>query len=200
MFSRLEEDTKKQIERSKNGTRFFADYYKDYIKEEYIDNKGRKRYKKRYIGDYYLLEKNQKKVLLIVLICLLLAFGLCFYAGIQYVEFNYIWYINIFQISFLFITVYLMFCNVQGFFLSGENTRKEFNGSIGNLIIYLPYTSIILGLIILLCIISLFIHKISEFNTIINIFYYLVALCLNYFAYYKTKRIKYTIKKGINNV
>ena len=31
MFSRLEEDTKKQIERSKNGTRFFADYYKDYI-------------------------------------------------------------------------------------------------------------------------------------------------------------------------
>ena len=39
MFSRLEEDTKKQIERSKNGTRFFADYYKDYIKEEYIDNK-----------------------------------------------------------------------------------------------------------------------------------------------------------------
>ena len=68
MFSRLEEDTKKQIERSKNGTRFFADYYKDYIKEEYIDNKGRKRYKKRYIGDYYLLEKNQKKVLLIVLV------------------------------------------------------------------------------------------------------------------------------------
>lgn len=200
MFSRLEEDTKKQIEKSKNGTSFFADYYKDYIKEEYIDKKGKTRYIKKYIGDYYSLQKGEKKHLFIILICLFLALGFSFYAGIQYVEFNYIWYINLFQIAFIFITIYIIFCNIQAFFLNEQSTRKDFDGSLGNIIKYLPFTTIMIGIIILFCLINVFISSLYELKILINILYYLLALSLNYYAYRKSKNIKYQITKGSSNV
>lgn len=195
MFSKLEEDTKKQREKSKNGTKFYADYYADYIKEEYTDNKGKKKYHKKYIGDYYILEKSEKKKLILSFIILLMSFIGCFYAGVQYVEFNYIWYINLFQIAFLFITVYLMVCNVQGFLLSEQNTRKEFMTSVGNLRNYLPYTTIMLGIIVLLCLVNIVLKNLFEVKNIINIVYYLISLCLNYLAYKVAKNIKYDIKK-----
>lgn len=196
MFSKFEEDTKKQREKSKNGTKFYADYYSDYIKEEYIDDKGKKKFRKKYIGDYYILEKGHKKKLIISFILLLMSFISCCYAGVQYIEFNYIWYINLFQITFLFITVYLIVCNVQGFLLSEKNTRKEFMTSVGNLRNYLPYTAIILGIILLLCMVKMIFNNLLEVKNIINIVYYLIALCLNILAYKVAKNIKYDIEKG----
>ena len=141
------------------------------------------------------MEKSEKKKLILSFIILLMSVIGCFYAGVQYVEFNYIWYINLFQTAFLFITVYLMVCNVQGFLLSEQNTRKEFMTSVGNLRNYLPYTTIMLGIIVLLCLVNIVLKNLFEVKNIINIVYYLISLCLNYLAYKVAKNIKYDIKK-----
>ena len=59
MFEKLEKDTEKVINDSKSGTRFFGSYSNEYRTETYTNEKGKKRNRRVYIGDDYIIDDEK---------------------------------------------------------------------------------------------------------------------------------------------
>ena len=107
MFEKLEKDTEKVINDSKSGTRFFGSYSNEYRTETYTNEKGKKRNRRVYIGDDYIIDDEKyKQKLILILVLNILALAIMFNAGVKYVEFNYLWYINVFQMTYLIVSIY----------------------------------------------------------------------------------------------
>ena len=73
MFEKLEKDTEKVINDSKSGTRFFGSYSNEYRTETYTNEKGKKRNRRVYIGDDYIIDDEKYKQKLVLILVLNLA-------------------------------------------------------------------------------------------------------------------------------
>lgn len=196
MFEKLEKDTKKVIDDSKKGTRFFGSYSSEYRNESYINDKGKKRNRRVYIGDYYIIddEKYEHKLILILMLNIL-ALAIMFNAGVKYVEFNYLWYINVFQMTYLIVSIYYISLTVQGLLLDKKLTHKDFDTSLGRIKSYMPYMIVMLIIIVVLCIFNMFTSSGFTSANLLNVFYYLISIVLDLLIIKTVKPIKYHIEK-----
>ena len=196
MFEKLENDTEKVINDSKSGTRFFGSYSNEYRTETYTNEKGKKRNRRVYIGDDYIIDDekyNQKLVLILVLN--ILALAIMFNAGVKYVEFNYLWYINVFQMTYLIVSIYYISLAVQGILLDKKLTHKDFDTTLGRMKSYIPYLVIMLIIIVVLCIFNMFTSSGFTSDNLFNVLYYLISTVLDLLIIRIVKPIKYHVQK-----
>lgn len=196
MFEKLEKDTEKVINDSKSGTRFFGSYSSEYRNESYTNEKGKKRNRRVYIGDDYIIDDNKyKQKLILILILNILALAIMFNAGIKYVEFNYLWHINVFQMTYVIVSIYYISLAVQGILLDKKLTHKDFDTTLGRMKSYIPYLVIMLIIIVVLCIFNMFTSSGFTSDNLFNVLYYLISTVLDLLIIRIVKPIKYHVQK-----
>ena len=196
MFEKLEKDTEKVINDSKSGTRFFGSYSNEYRTETYTNEKGKKRNIRVYIGDDYIIDDEKyKKKLALILVLNILALAIMFNAGVKYVEFNYLWYINVFQMTYLIVSIYYISLAVQGILLDKKLTHKDFDTTLGRMKSYIPYLVIMLIIIVVLCIFNMFTSSGFTSDNLFNVLYYLISTVLDLLIIRIVKPIKYHVQK-----
>ena len=196
MFEKLEKDTEKVINDSKSGTRFFGSYSNEYRTETYTNEKGKKRNRRVYIGDDYIIDDEKyKQKLVLILVLNILALAIMFNAGVKYVEFNYLWYINIFQMTYLIVSIYYISLAVQGILLDKKLTHKDFDTTLGRMKSYIPYLVIMLIIIVVLCIFNMFTSSGFTSDNLFNVLYYLISTVLDLLIIRIVKPIKYHVQK-----
>ena len=196
MFEKLEKDTEKVINDSKSGTRFFGSYSNEYITETYTNEKGKKRNRRVYIGDDYIIDDEKyKQKLVLILVLNILALAIMFNAGVKYVEFNYLWYINVFQMTYLIVSIYYISVAVQGILLDKKLTHKDFDTTLGRMKSYIPYLVIMLIIIVVLCIFNMFTSSGFTSDNLFNVLYYLISTVLDLLIIRIVKPIKYHVQK-----
>ena len=196
MFEKLEKDTEKVINDSKSGTRFFGSYSNEYRTETYTNEKGKKRNRRVYIGDDYIIDDEKyKQKLVLILVLNILALAIMFNAGVKYVEFNYLWYINVFQMTYLIVSIYYISLAVQGILLDKKLTHKDFDTTLGRMKSYIPYLVIMLIIIVVLCIFNMFTSSGFTSDNLFNVLYYLISTVLDSLIIRIVKPIKYHIQK-----
>ena len=192
MFEKLEKDTEKVINDSKSGTRFFGSYSNEYRTETYTNEKGKKRNRRVYIGDDYIIDDEKyKQKLVLILVLNILALAIMFNAGVKYVEFNYLWYINVFQMTYLIVSIYY----IQGILLDKKLTHKDFDTTLGRMKSYIPYLVIMLIIIVVLCIFNMFTSSGFTSDNLFNVLYYLISTVLDLLIIGIVKPIKYHVQK-----
>lgn len=196
MFEKLEKDTEKVINDSKSGTRFFGSYSNEYRTETYTNEKGKKRNRRVYIGDDYIIDDEKyKQKLVLILVLNILALAIMFNAGVKYVEFNYLWYINVFQMTYLIVSIYYISLAVQGILLDKKLTHKDFDTTLGRMKSYIPYLVIMLIIIVVLCIFNMFTSSGFTSDNLFNVLYYLISTVLDLLIIRIIKPIKYHVQK-----
>ena len=196
MFEKLEKDTEKVINDSKSGTRFFGSYSNEYRTETYKNEKGKKRNRRVYIGDDYIIDDEKyKQKLVLILVLNILALAIMFNAGVKYVEFNYLWYINVFQMTYLIVSIYYISLAVQGILLDKKLTHKDFDTTLGRMKSYIPYLVIMLIIIVVLCIFNMFTSSGFTSDNLFNVLYYLISTVLDLLIIRIVKPIKYHVQK-----
>ena len=196
MFEKLEKDTEKVINDSKSGTRFFGSYSNEYRTETYTNEKGKKRNRRVYIGDDYIIDDEKyKQKLVLILVLNILALAIMFNAGVKYVEFNYLWYINVFQMTYLIVSIYYISLAVQGILLDKKLTHKDFDTTLGRMKSYIPYLDIMLIIIVVLCIFNMFTSSGFTSDNLFNVLYYLISTVLDLLIIRIVKPIKYHVQK-----
>ena len=196
MFEKLEKDTEKVINDSKSGTRFFGSYSNEYRTETYTNEKGKKRNRRVYIGDDYIIDDEKyKQKLVLILVLNILALAIMFNAGVKYVEFNYLWYINVFQMTYLIVSIYYISLAVQGILLDKKLTHKDFDTTLGRMKSYIPYLVIMLIIIVVLCIFNMFTSSGFTSDNLFNVLYYLISTVLDSLIIRIVKPIKYHVQK-----
>ena len=196
MFEKLEKDTEKVINDSKSGTRFFGSYSNEYRTETYTNEKGKKRNRRVYIGDDYSIDDEKyKQKLVLILVLNILALAIMFNAGVKYVEFNYLWYINVFQMTYLIVSIYYISLAVQGILLDKKLTHKDFDTTLGRMKSYIPYLVIMLIIIVVLCIFNMFTSSGFTSDNLFNVLYYLISTVLDLLIIRIVKPIKYHVQK-----
>ena len=196
MFEKLEKDTEKVINDSKSGTRFFGSYSNEYRTETYTNEKGKKRNRRVYIGDDYIIDDEKyKQKLVLILVLNILALAIMFNAGVKYVEFNYLWYINVFQMTYLIVSIYYISLAVQGILLDKKLTHKDFDTTLGRMKSYIPYLVIMLIIIAVLCIFNMFTSSGFTSDNLFNVLYYLISTVLDLLIIRIVKPIKYHVQK-----
>ena len=196
MFEKLEKDTEKVINDSKSGTRFFGSYSNEYRTETYTNEKGKKRNRRVYIGDNYIIDDEKyKQKLVLILVLNILALAIMFNAGVKYVEFNYLWYINVFQMTYLIVSIYYISLAVQGILLDKKLTHKDFDTTLGRMKSYIPYLVIMLIIIVVLCIFNMFTSSGFTSDNLFNVLYYLISTVLDLLIIRIVKPIKYHVQK-----
>ena len=196
MFEKLEKDTEKVINDSKSGTRFFGSYSNEYRTETYTNEKGKKRNRRVYIGDDYIIDDEKyKQKLVLILVLNILALAIMFNAGVKYVEFNYLWYINVFQMTYLIVSIYYISLAVQGILLDKKLTHKDFDTTLGRMKSYIPYLVIMLIIIVVLCIFNMFTSSGFTSDNLFNVLYYLISTVLDLLIIQIVKPIKYHVQK-----
>ena len=196
MFEKLEKDTEKVINDSKSGTRFFGSYSNEYRTETYTNEKGKKRNRRVYIGDDYIIDDEKyKQKLVLILVLNILALAIMFNAGVKYVEFNYLWYINVFQMTYLIVSIYYISVAVQGILLDKKLTHKDFDTTLGRMKSYIPYLVIMLIIIVVLCIFNMFTSSGFTSDNLFNVLYYLISTVLDLLIIRIVKPIKYHVQK-----
>ena len=196
MFEKLEKDTEKVINDSKSGTRFFGSYSNEYRTETYTNEKGKKRNRRIYIGDDYIIDDEKyKQKLVLILVLNILALAIMFNAGVKYVEFNYLWYINVFQMTYLIVSIYYISLAVQGILLDKKLTHKDFDTTLGRMKSYIPYLVIMLIIIAVLCIFNMFTSSGFTSDNLFNVLYYLISTVLDLLIIRIVKPIKYHVQK-----
>lgn len=196
MFEKLEKDTEKVINDSKSGTRFFGSYSNEYRTETYTNEKGKKRNRRVYIGDDYIIDDEKyKQKLVLILVLNILALAIMFNAGVKYVEFNYLWYINVFQITYVIVSIYYISLAVQGILLDKKLTHKDFDTTLGRMKSYIPYLVIMLIIIVVLCIFNMFTSSGFTSDNLFNVLYYLISTVLDLLIIRIVKPIKYHVQK-----
>lgn len=196
MFEKLEKDTEKVINDSKSGTRFFGSYSNEYRTETYTNEKGKKRNRRVYIGDdYFIDDEKYKQKLVLILVLNILALAIMFNAGVKYVEFNYLWYINVFQMTYLIVSIYYISLAVQGILLDKKLTHKDFDTTLGRMKSYIPYLVIMLIIIVVLCIFNMFTSSGFTSDNLFNVLYYLISTVLDLLIIRIVKPIKYHVQK-----
>ena len=196
MFEKLEKDTEKVINDSKSGTRFFGSYSNEYRTETYTNEKGKKRNRRVYIGDDYIIDDEKYKQKLVLILALnILALAIMFNAGVKYVEFNYLWYINVFQMTYLIVSIYYISLAVQGILLDKKLTHKDFDTTLGRMKSYIPYLVIMLIVIVVLCIFNMFTSSGFTSDNLFNVLYYLISTVLDLLIIRIVKPIKYHVQK-----
>ena len=196
MFEKLEKDTEKVINDSKSGTRFFGSYSNEYRTETYTNEKGKKRNRRVYIGDDYIIDDEKYKQKLALILALnILALAIMFNAGVKYVEFNYLWYINVFQMNYLIVSIYYISLAVQGILLDKKLTHKDFDTTLGRMKSYIPYLVIMLIIIVVLCIFNMFTSSGFTSDNLFNVLYYLISTVLDLLIIRIVKPIKYHVQK-----
>ena len=196
MFEKLEKDTEKVINDSKSGTRFFGSYSNEYRTETYTNEKGKKRNRRVYIGDDYIIDDEKYKQKLVLILALnILALAIMFNAGVKYVEFNYLWYINVFQMTYLIVSIYYISLAVQGILLDKKLTHKDFDTTLGRMKSYIPYLVIMLIIIVVLCIFNMFTSSGFTSDNLFNVLYYLISTVLDLLIIRIFKPIKYHVQK-----
>ena len=196
MFEKLEKDTEKVINDSKSGTRFFGSYSNEYRTETYTNEKGKKRNRRVYIGDDYIIDDEKYKQKLVLILALnILALAIMFNAGVKYVEFNYLWYINVFQMTYLIVSIYYISLAVQGILLDKKLTHKDFDTTLGRMKSYIPYLVIMLIIIVVLCIFNMFTSSGFTSDNLFNVLYYLISTVLDLLIIRIVKPIKYHVQK-----
>ena len=196
MFEKLEKDTEKVINDSKSGTRFFGSYSNEYRTETYTNEKGKKRNRRVYIGDDYIIDDEKyKQKLVLILVLNILALAIMFNAGVKYVEFNYLWYINVFQMTYLIVSIYYISLSVQGILLDKKLTHKDFDTTLGRMKSYIPYLVIMLIIIVVLCIFNMFTSSGFTSDNLFNVLYYLISTVLDLLIIRIVKPIKYHVQK-----
>ena len=196
MFEKLEKDTEKVINDSKLGTRFFGSYSNEYRTETYTNEKGKKRNRRVYIGDDYIIDDEKyKQKLVLILVLNILALAIMFNAGVKYVEFNYLWYINVFQMTYLIVSIYYISLAVQGILLDKKLTHKDFDTTLGRMKSYIPYLVIMLIIIVVLCIFNMFTSSGFTSDNLFNVLYYLISTVLDLLIIRIVKPIKYHVQK-----
>ena len=196
MFEKLEKDTEKVINDSKSGTRFFGSYSNEYRTETYTNEKGKKRNRRVYIGDDYIIDDEKyKQKLVLILVLNILALAIMFNADVKYVEFNYLWYINVFQMTYLIVSIYYISLAVQGILLGKKLTHKDFDTTLGRMKSYIPYLVIMLIIIAVLCIFNMFTSSGFTSDNLFNVLYYLISTVLDLLIIRIVKPIKYHVQK-----
>ena len=196
MFEKLEKDTEKVINDSKSGTRFFGSYSNEYRTETYTNEKGKKRNRRVYIGDDYIIDDEKyKQKLALILVLNILALAIMFNAGVKYVEFNYLWYINVFQMTYVIVSIYYISLAVQGILLDKKLTHKDFDTTLGRMKSYIPYLVIMLIIIVVLCIFNMFTSSGFTSDNLFNVLYYLISTVLDLLIIRIVKPIKYHVQK-----
>ena len=196
MFEKLEKDTEKVINDSKSGTRFFGSYSNEYRTETYTNEKGKKRNRRVYIVDDYIIDDEKyKQKLVLILVLNILALAIMFNAGVKYVEFNYLWYINVFQMTYLIVSIYYISLAVQGILLDKKLTHKDFDTTLGRMKSYIPYLVIMLIIIVVLCIFNMFTSSGFTSDNLFNVLYYLISTVLDLLIIRIVKPIKYHVQK-----
>ena len=196
MFEKLEKDTEKVINDSKSGTRFFGSYSNEYRTETYTNEKGKKRNRRVYIGDDYIIDDEKyKQKLVLILVLNILALAIMFNADVKYVEFNYLWYINVFQMTYLIVSIYYISLAVQGILLDKKLTHKDFDTTLGRMKSYIPYLVIMLIIIAVLCIFNMFTSSGFTSDNLFNVLYYLISTVLDLLIIRIVKPIKYHVQK-----
>ena len=196
MFEKLENDTEKVINDSKSGTRFFGSYSNEYRTETYTNEKGKKRNRRVYIGDDYIIDDEKyKQKLVLILVLNILALAIMFNAGVKYVEFNYLWYINVFQMTYVIVSIYYISLAVQGILLDKKLTHKDFDTTLGRMKSYIPYLVIMLIIIAVLCIFNMFTSSGFTSDNLFNVLYYLISTVLDLLIIRIVKPIKYHVQK-----
>ena len=196
MFEKLEKDTEKVINDSKSGTRFFGSYSNEYRTETYTNEKGKKRNRRVYIGDDYIIDDEKyKQKLVLILVLNILALAIMFNAGVKYVEFNYLWYINVFQMTYLIVSIYYISLAVQGILLDKKLTHKDFDTTLGRMKSYIPYLVIMLIIIVVLYIFNMFTSSGFTSDNLFNVLYYLISTVLDLLIIRIVKPIKYHVQK-----
>ena len=196
MFEKLEKDTEKVINDSKSGTRYFGSYSNEYRTETYTNEKGKKRNRRVYIGDDYIIDDEKyKQKLVLILVLNILALAIMFNAGVKYVEFNYLWYINVFQMTYLIVSIYYISLAVQGILLDKKLTHKDFDTTLGRMKSYIPYLVIMLIIIVVLCIFNMFTSSGFTSDNLFNVLYYLISTVLDLLIIRIVKPIKYHVQK-----
>ena len=196
MFEKLEKDTEKVINDSKSGTRFFGSYSNEYRTETYTNEKGKKRNRRVYIGDDYIIDDEKyKQKLVLILVLNILALAIMFNAGVKYVEFNYLWYINVFQMTYLIVSIYYISLAVQGILLGKKLTHKDFDTTLGRMKSYIPYLVIMLIIIVVLCLFNMFTSSGFTPDNLFNVLYYLISTVLDLLIIRIVKPIKYHVQK-----
>lgn len=196
MFEKLEKDTEKVINDSKSGTRFFGSYSNEYRTETYTNEKGKKRNRRVYIGDDYIIDDEKyKQKLVLILVLNILALAIMFNAGVKYVEFNYLWYINVFQMTYVIVSIYYISLAVQGILLGKKLTHKDFDTTLGRMKSYIPYLVIMLIIIVVLCIFNMFTSSGFTSDNLFNVLYYLISTVLDLLIIRIVKPIKYHVQK-----
>ena len=196
MFEKLEKDTEKVINDSKSGTRFFGSYSNEYRTETYTNEKGKKRNRRVYIGDDYIIDDEKyKQKLVLILVLNILALAIMFNAGVKYVEFNYLWYINVFQMTYVIVSIYYISLAVQGILLDKKLTHKDFHTTLGRMKSYIPYLVIMLIIIVVLCIFNMFTSSGFTSDNLFNVLYYLISTVLDLLIIRIIKPIKYHVQK-----
>ena len=196
MFEKLEKDTEKVINDSKSGTRFFGSYSNEYRTETYTNEKGKKRNRRVYIGDDYIIDDEKyKQKLILILVLNILALAIMFNAGVKYVEFNYLWYINVFQMTYVIVSIYYISLAVQGILLDKKLTHKDFDTTLGRMKSYIPYLVIMLIIIVVLCIFNMFTSSGFTSDNLFNVLYYLISTVLDLLIIRIVKPIKYHVQK-----
>ena len=196
MFEKLEKDTEKVINDSKSGTRFFGSYSNEYRTETYTNEKGKKRNRRVYIGDDYIIDDEKyKQKLVLILVLNILALAIMFNAGVKYVEFNYLWYINVFQMTYLIVSIYYISLAVQEILLDKKLTHKDFDTTLGRMKSYIPYLVIMLIIIVVLCIFNMFTSSGFTSDNLFNVLYYLISTVLDLLIIRIVKPIKYHVQK-----
>ena len=196
MFEKLEKDTEKVINDSKSGTRFFGSYSNEYRTETYTNEKGKKRNRRVYIGDDYIIDDEKyKQKLVLILVLNILALAIMFNAGVKYVEFNYLWYINVFQMTYVIVSIYYISLAVQGILLDKKLTHKDFDTTLGRMKSYIPNLVIMLIIIVVLCIFNMFTSSGFTSDNLFNVLYYLISTVLDLLIIRIVKPIKYHVQK-----
>ena len=196
MFEKLEKDTEKVINDSKSGTRFFGSYSNEYRTETYTNEKGKKRNRRVYIGDDYIIDDEKyKQKLVLILVLNILALAIMFNAGVKYVEFNYLWYINVFQMTYVIVSIYYISLAVQGILLDKKLTHKDFDTTLGRMKSYIPYLVIMLIIIAVLCIFNMFTSSGFTSDNLFNVLYYLISTVLDLLIIRIVKPIKFHVQK-----
>ena len=196
MFEKLEKDTEKVINDSESGTRFFGSYSNEYRTETYTNEKGKKRNRRVYIGDDYIIDDEKyKQKLVLILVLNILALAIMFNAGVKYVEFNYLWYINVFQMTYVIVSIYYISLAVQGILLDKKLTHKDFDTTLGRMKSYIPYLVIMLIIIVVLCIFNMFTSSGFTSDNLFNVLYYLISTVLDLLIIRIVKPIKYHVQK-----
>lgn len=187
---------RKVINDSKSGTRFFGSYSNEYRTETYTNEKGKKRNRRVYIGDDYIIDDEKyKQKLVLILVLNILALAIMFNAGVKYVEFNYLWYINVFQMTYLIVSIYYISLAVQGILLDKKLTHKDFDTTLGRMKSYIPYLVIMLIIIVVLCIFNMFTSSGFTSDNLFNVLYYLISTVLDLLIIRIVKPIKYHVQK-----